>query len=351
MKKKSKLIIFLFLLATTIGCGTYWIIAKNSQSNFVKSIKTSFKTEITSQETNQLTGLPIDKSKVNNRPIAIMINNYHGAQPLHGVSEADIMFECPAEGGITRILSVFKDYENISTIGSVRSSRPYFIDLAKSLDAIYVHLGGSYQAYEKLNSGYIDSIDLIRLGQFVWRDTARRSKLGLEHSAMTSGEKLVEAINFKGYSAQINPNYKYVQKFGEKSQVLDGQEVNEASAIFSHYKSTVFTYDAQDQTYLISQFSGPQTDGNTNKQNSKQNIIFLDVSGQKNDNSKLLALSTTGEGSGKYISRGKCIDIKWSRTEGANSFKFFTTDNRELIMLPGKIYVCVLPQWADAKFE
>lgn len=344
MKKKSKIIVLLLAIAVVLGGGAYWVFSKNKPNSHQnpKQHNQTVETGI-----NSLTGLPIDESKANNRPIAIMINNYHGAQPLHGVSEADIMFECPAEGGITRLLSVFKDYEKVPTIGSVRSSRPYFIDLAKSLDAIYVHLGGSTHAYEKLNSGYIDSIDLISLGQFMWRDSARRSKLGLEHSAMTSGEKLVEAVKFKGYKTQIDPKFKNTLNFGEKSQVLDGQDVKEVSAIFSDYKRTTFTYDAQKQTYLISQFKGPQIDGNINEQNSKQNVIFLDVNGQKIDNSKLLSLTTTGEGTGKYFSGGKCVDIKWSRSEGANSFKFFTTDNQALIMMPGKIYVCVLPQWSS----
>lgn len=348
MKKKSKIIILLLAIAVILGCGAYWIFVASSQKT---SPKTAQQNQPIETGINSLTGLPIDESKANNRPIAIMINNYHGAQPLHGVSEADIMFECPAEGGITRILSVFKDYEKVSTIGSVRSSRPYFIDLAKSLDAIYVHLGGSTHAYEKLNSGYIDSIDLIGLGQFMWRDSARRSKLGLEHSAMTSGENLVKAVKFKGYKTQTDPQIKNTLKFGEKSQVLEGQEVKDVSAIFSDYKRTSFTYDAQNQTYLISQFKGPQIDGNINEQNSKQNVIFLDVNGQKIDNSKLLSLSTTGEGTGKYFSRGKYIDIMWSRSEGANFFKFFTADKKDLLLLPGKTYVCVLPQWSSFEIK
>ncbi len=349
MKKKSKLIVCLSLLIVILSGGVYYAFTQIKQNESVQLSQLSHKDKAEGSETSQLTGLPLDKNKINQRPIAIMINNFHGAQPLHGISEADIMFECPAEGGITRILSVFQDYEHISTIGSVRSSRPYFIDLAKSLDAIYVHLGGSTQAYEKLNSGYIDSIDLISLGQFMWRDPSRRSKLGLEHSAMTSGEKLAAAVKYKDYKTQNTPNFKYTQKFGENSQVLDGQEVKEVSAIFSQYKRTVFKYDPTKQTYLISQFNSPQMDGNINEQNSKQNIIFVDVNGQNINNSKLLSINTTGEGSGKYFSRGKYIDINWSRKEGAHPFEFFTSDNKELVMLPGKTYVCLLIPTSSTK--
>ena len=58
---------------------------------------------------NDLTGMPMDEAKENNRPLAVMINNIDIAQPLMGVSQSDVMYECLAEGGITRIMACFKD--------------------------------------------------------------------------------------------------------------------------------------------------------------------------------------------------------------------------------------------------
>ena len=54
--------------------------------------------------TNPLTGLPMEEEYENNRPIAVMLNNLKIAQPQLGISQADIIYEIPAEGGITRML-------------------------------------------------------------------------------------------------------------------------------------------------------------------------------------------------------------------------------------------------------
>ena len=353
MKIKSKIILFSLFLTVIIVIGVFWWFSQNKK-NIIPYENKDFQQNATSNvenlNINPLTGLTLSNDKVNNRPIAIMINNLHSGQPLLGVSEADIMYECPTEGGITRILGVFKDPSSVPAIGSVRSSRPYFISIAKGLDAIYFHLGGSTHAYEILKSGYIDSIDLIKC-QFMWRDQNRLKNLGLEHSALTSGERINEGIKSKAFRTQLDENYKYSQKFSENSQVLSGSDATKITAVFSGYKSTTFTYDEQNQTYLISQFNKPQMDDNVKKQNSKPNIIFLNISAKNIDNTELLKLDLISRGTGKYFSHGKCIDINWVRNKDTSPFEFFTTNNEPLVMVPGKSYVCLLAQWAHINIE
>lgn len=349
MKNVSKIVVVaVFSVIIIFAAAGFFFL--NQKNNSVTEFSQNEEVRVENQSKNPLTGLPIDGDKVNNRPVAIMINNLHSGQPLLGVTEADIMYECPTEGGITRILGVFKDPSAVPAIGSVRSSRPYFISIAKSLDAIYVHLGGSTHAYSILKSGYIDSIDLIK-GQFMLRDPARRKNLGLEHSALTSGEKLGEGIKAHGFRTQWGKDYFYPQRFGDDSQVLSGTSATTVTAKFSGYKSSVFTYDEPTQTYLISQFNRPQMDDNFKRQNSKPNIILMNVYGQNIDNTELLALDIIGRGTGKYISHGKCIDITWSRDTDTSPFSYFTKDGIPLTMLPGKIYTCLLAQWARADIE
>lgn len=50
-----------------------------------------------------LSGLPMSKEWVNRRPVAIMLNNLKEALPQLGQSQADVIYEVPAEGGITRM--------------------------------------------------------------------------------------------------------------------------------------------------------------------------------------------------------------------------------------------------------
>ena len=69
---------------------------------------------------NPLTGEGCARDIAQKRPVAVMLNNLKKALPQLGVSQADIIYEAPAEGGITRMLAVFQSVEEVGNIGSVR---------------------------------------------------------------------------------------------------------------------------------------------------------------------------------------------------------------------------------------
>ena len=66
---------------------------------------------------NPLTGLPMEPEYERNRPVAVMLNNLKKAQPQLGNAQADIIYEVPAEGGITRMLAVYQTLDGIGTLG------------------------------------------------------------------------------------------------------------------------------------------------------------------------------------------------------------------------------------------
>lgn len=301
--------------------------------------------------TNPLTGLPMDESKTNLRPVCIMTNNMKKAQPLHGITDNDMMFEICIEGGITRIMQVFKDINSAPNIGSIRSARAYFINLAHGLGAVYVHLGGSFQAYDILKSNYIDSIDLITNGNYMWRDADRRKNLGLEHSAFTSGEKLSQAIAKKSYNTLMDKNYKFRTSFSDDSPVLSGNDAKQLNVKFSGYKSTVFDYDTEKKTYLVSQFDKPQMDGNKNIQNSKPNVLVLRADTSLIPKTELLSINLTGSGDGYYMSHGKIIEINWHRTDDNSHFTYTTKDGKDVPLLRGQTYTCIVSKTAPVSYS
>ena len=50
-----------------------------------------------------LTGKIVDKKIGRKRPYAIMLNNIYGAIPQAGIERADVVYEAPVEGAITRL--------------------------------------------------------------------------------------------------------------------------------------------------------------------------------------------------------------------------------------------------------
>lgn len=95
-----------------------------------------------------------------------MINNIVYAQPQVGISNADIIYEIPAEGGITRMMAIFSHLYDIESVGSIRSLRPYYLSVALSYDAIVIHAGGSEQAYSDVKTYNADHLDGVRDGQY-----------------------------------------------------------------------------------------------------------------------------------------------------------------------------------------
>ena len=108
-----------------------------------------------------------------------------------------MIYEILAEGGITRMMAVFQDVAGAGEIGTVRSARDYYASLAYGHDAVYLHAGGSPQAYEFIKSRGVTALDCVNgpyEGTLFWRDQERRRSAGLEHSVLTSSETIQELL-------------------------------------------------------------------------------------------------------------------------------------------------------------
>ena len=101
------------------------------------------------------------------RPMAIMIENHRLARPQTGLNEANIVYEIPVEGGITRFMGIYNKIPGV--VGPIRSCREYFVDRALEVSALYVHCGGSPKGYQYLASSHIFSIDEIKIGKVFQR--------------------------------------------------------------------------------------------------------------------------------------------------------------------------------------
>ena len=55
-----------------------------------------------------------------------MINNVKDALPQYGITEADVIFELPVEGDLTRLMALYADYTKVPDICAIRSCRYYY---------------------------------------------------------------------------------------------------------------------------------------------------------------------------------------------------------------------------------
>lgn len=297
---------------------------------------------------NPLTGLEKEKDLTNKRPITVMINNLYDALPQVGISEADVVYEILEEGGITRLLCVYNDYENIPEIGSVRSARDYYIDVAHAHDAIFVHAGGSTYAYSDLRTRRTDNIDGIYTNQF-YRSAERRKTMSMEHTLMISGKGIDEAIAAKGYRTETNALCPL--SFGWNYS-KGTETANHISFPFSigynpkPYVTAYFDYDAEKGEYLKGQFNAPHIDGDDNTQLSFKNVVTLTCPMNiiPGDALGCIQVHFTGWGFGTYSVDGTHREIVWKKPDRSSAYSLFEADGETpLLVAPGKTYIALIP--------
>jgi len=90
-----------------------------------------------------LTGAPAPGGVVPARPaLGVKIGNYPGDRPSSGLNQADIVFEEPVEGAITRLLAVFQ-CQGSRLVGDLRSAREPDAGILSQLShPLFVHAGG-----------------------------------------------------------------------------------------------------------------------------------------------------------------------------------------------------------------
>ena len=106
------------------------------------------------QYLSELTGLPINKDLEMQRPIAVMIDNEIKALPHYNTAGADIVYEMmnsTANDRITRLMCIYKDWEDLPQTGSIRSVRPTNILVAQEYDAVICHDGGPFHINDYLS--------------------------------------------------------------------------------------------------------------------------------------------------------------------------------------------------------
>lgn len=280
------------------------------------------------------------------RPYAVMFNNIKIATPQCGISKADIIYETLAEGGITRLEGIFQDISVTDTLGSVRSSRPYFLDLAQGHDAVYVHAGGSDDAYIEIRSRGIDNIDGVNgSGETFFRDSWRKSNMGYEHSLMLDTTLVPDYMENHDIRTEHGEGYEYKMAFSDTPKPT-GSGADNINVVFSSGKYTDFEYDASDKLYRVSQYGSEMLDSLDGAQLEVKNVLVLsaDMWQISGDDKGRLYGEFTGEGTGHFACEGSYIPIKWSKDSYTSQFVYTLEDGSELEFGRGTSYICIIPE-------
>ena len=295
-----------------------------------------------------LTNLEVEEDISARRPWAVMFDNIKGAAPQTGITAADMIFEILAEGNITRLMGIYEDFDGMEILGGVRSSREYFAEMALSLDAIYIHAGGSPGAYTFFQKYKVDRIDGVNgSGETFHRDAYRKSTFGTVHALVVETTELdayaekykLRTLHEEGYTAPFTFDDE-TERTGDRAVSVTAHFGSAKSA-----KTTGFTYDPESGQYLVSQYGGLMGDTAVKDTVKVRNIIALNakIYVLNDDDKGRREAELTGKGTGRYIVDGVARDIVWERDSRTGFFTLTYTDGTPVALGTGKTYFLLLP--------
>lgn len=288
-----------------------------------------------------LTGQFEDVAIRNRRPVAIMTENTKECQPLYGPSRASVVYECPVEGQITRLMCIYEDYSGLDRIGNVRSCRPYYLMFMVEFDSIYCHAGQSAQGKIFLDTGLFDNLNAL-LGNVGNAMYYRSNEAQAPHNLYTSADGIDKGIELMGYRRDHNDTFPghYYFSLDETNTLPDGEDC-QVVKFYYQYNHPWFEYNPADGLYYRYQFGDKMIDNNTGEQLTCTNIIFQEHEWELFEGTQYLNITTNGGGKGKFFTQGKMIDITWARENDADITHYYDMSGNEIRLNPGVTWVQV----------
>lgn len=270
-----------------------------------------------------------DEAAAGRRVAAFVVENAPDARPQWGLDDEnyspDIVLQGEVEGGITRTLWMYADYEKLpEVIGPTRSARPPFIKFSELFDSIFIHWGMSHSKGDYIGAktvfkrDKVDHIDQMYLDDqegMYGRDTSRA--VNVEHRGIIYGEKVPATIKNEGFRTEPNDYTKLC--FNRVAEPASETAATQIGVKFSEkaFEDIYWTYSEEDGMYHTSDFQ--------NDFKRKNLLVLYDdteyitkegYEGPGSAGSVTYCDYKLKGGKGKYFTQGTVKDIEWQIVDG-----------------------------------
>ncbi len=334
----------LVILISLTACSKTPSLSGSELENTDSTVSTDFDPNGTSSEPqviyflNPLTGLyELTEEQTHLVPTAVVINNISNAQRIQsGVGKADVVFETEVEGGITRLLAVYQaPDESISHIGSVRSARVVFAELAASMKSVLLYHGmDEVYCRPRLRSLGVKNFELS--------EKAYGSRINngesWEHRLYTTGSLAASARNslVKQQTEASEPWLSF-----SETKEASAEPAKKISVKFRGSKTTDFFYNEATCNYSRGVNGAILKDYFTKEESTFTNIFVLNTSTSLYSDGYHREVKLSG-GSGYYMTKGGAEPITWSKNGDSSYIKFKNSAGESLLVTPGNSYICII---------
>ena len=339
---------------------------------------------------NPITGFEVEsEDALPARPVQVSIpNDTYGAVPQSNITQADIIYEFPVEGELTRLQAIY--YSDIpDKFGPIRSVRYYFVDVATEYKACHVGYGWGKHARNYMKSNNVPHINGMQDTDLFYRVSDKQAPndayidwSSVEKVADKEGwfdeRQKIKAWKFrddawKAEQEQAKADAQAV--IDEKSDSTSEEDiaaVEEAQAILNAEpeKATTLSvkalgcnsrcdYDEESGKYLRFWYGEPYVDKETGEQLQFDNIlvqkvhsdIMTDDETGMTDPKGRLTIDMFAGGDALLFTQGEVVKGTWSRDTVDDRTIFKDENGKQFRFTPGKTWVYVLDQDKEFSYE
>lgn len=275
-----------------------------------------------------LTDLPAPNGSVPQRPaLAVKVDNLPAARPPYGLGTADVVYEQPVEGGITRFIAIYQCHD-APRIEPVRSARLMDPDLVGQygMHPLFAYSGGVPPVVAKIEASPLIDVGASRAPNAYWRDSARQAP----HNLASSTTRLYAAG-----SAQHAPATPPAPVFHYGPLPAHGT----AASVHISYPSSDLTWTWQPgpgQWSRAYSDTGPATLGDGGHI-ATANVVVMRITVNQSD------VVLTGSGPAQVFRNGAVLSGSWTRPALTDPTEIVDAAGHPVPLTPGQTWVELVP--------
>lgn len=285
-----------------------------------------------------LTGVELAPEIADKPVVASIVENHPDARPQSGLSEAGVVYEALAEGGITRFMALWLETKP-KEIGPVRSLRPYFASWSLEFNTPIAHVGGNANAIDMIQTDGVKSLNQFYNGGYFYRTADRRAP----HNAYITGEKLEALAAKNGYAipANFTPS---PRKKDEPAEIASNSLIT-INYSYAQYQ-VEYRYDKPCNCYNRFLAGAAHIDRNNNQQIQPKNVVvqYMPTSyGKSRAGEQMTIMGTPGSGKALVFRDGGVIEGTWSKPSHKERTKLLDATGKDIPLNAGNTWYSIVP--------
>lgn len=345
--RRQKIIGSILIVVLCIGAGAGWTLTHHKRAVVAVAPKKHVVKKVPPTPIySTLSGLPITDSSLNKKTVtAVMVENSIDARPQSGLSDAGVVFEAVAEGGVTRFMALYQDTAP-TNVGPIRSARPYYVQWAMGYGAAYAHVGGSPDALADISSWGVQDMNQFAYGSYYHRISARAAP----HNVYTGIATLNDLEAKKGYTSSYTG---FARKADTPASTPTAGTID--LSLSGPTYDPEYVYDAASDSYRRSEAGEPQLDANTGKQLSPKVVVAMVVPMARgaldSSGAYYSDYTVTGSGTAYIFQDGTVTTGQWSKPSNTAGLTFTNDAGQPIAFNRGQTWISAVTSVTGIKYR